>query len=269
MIPKDTLDLARKVRVHAIKMVNHTGASHIGSILSMADILAVLYGRVLNYRPNNPRWDGRDRFILSKGHASAGIYAVLAESGFIEFSDLKLFYKDGSHYSGHVSHIGIPGVELSTGSLGHGVSVAAGMVLAGKIDQKKHRVFTLISDGELNEGSTWEAILFAAHQRLEKLTVVIDRNRLQATKATEEVLTLEPLADKLRAFGWCVLEVNGHDHSELYSALQSNSDKPIIIIANTIKGKGVSFMENSIEWHYRTPIGELFEQAMKELGENC
>ena len=261
-----TQELARKVRIHAVKMVNKGGSSHIGSVLSIVDILAVLYGRVMQYRSNEPKWVNRDRFILSKGHAGAGVYAVLAECGFFNIAELDKHYQDGSIFSGHVSHKGVPGVELSTGSLGHGLPVASGMALAAKIDKKSHKIFVVMSDGELDEGSNWEAFMFAAHHGLNNLTAVIDRNKLQSMKTTEETLSLEPLRDKLIAFGWNVIEVDGHNHNELFSAIDSDTKKPKVIIANTIKGKGVSFMENEIAWHYRTPSGELFDQAMKDLG---
>jgi len=262
-----TQELARKVRIHAVKMVNKGGSSHIGSVLSIVDILAVLYGRVMQYRSNEPKWVNRDRFILSKGHAGAGVYAVLAECGFFNIAELDKHYQDGSIFSGHVSHKGVPGVELSTGSLGHGLPVASGMALAAKIDKKSHKIFVVMSDGELDEGSNWEAFMFASHHELNNLTAIIDRNKLQSMKTTEETLSLEPLRDKLIAFGWNVIEVDGHNHDELFSAIDSDTKKPKVIIANTIKGKGVSFMENEIAWHYRTPSGELFDQAMKELGE--
>ena len=262
-----TQELARKVRIHAVKMVNKGGSSHIGSVLSIVDILAVLYGRVMQYRSNEPKWVNRDRFILSKGHAGAGVYAVLAECGFFNIAELDKHYQDGSIFSGHVSHKGVPGVELSTGSLGHGLPVASGMALAAKIDKKSHKIFVVMSDGELDEGSNWEAFMFASHHELSNLTAIIDRNKLQSMKTTEETLSLEPLRDKLIAFGWNVIEVDGHNHDELFSAIDSDTKKPKVIIANTIKGKGVSFMENEIAWHYRTPSGELFDQAMKELGE--
>ena len=263
----ETQELARKVRIHAVKMVNKGGSSHIGSVLSVVDILAVLYGKVMQYRSNNPKWDGRDRFILSKGHAGAGVYAILAECGFFDIVELDKHYQDGSIFSGHVSHKGVPGVELSTGSLGHGLPVASGMALAAKIDKKTHKVFVVMSDGELDEGSNWEAFMFAAHHGLNNLIAVIDRNKLQSMRTTEETLSLEPLRDKLIAFGWNVIEVDGHDHDELFLAIDGDTKKPKVIIANTIKGKGVSFMENEIAWHYRTPNGELFDQAMKDLGE--
>lgn len=180
-------------------------------------------------------------------------------------SELEKHYQDGSVFSGHVSHKGVPGVELSTGSLGHGLPVGAGMALAGRLDKKAHRVFVIMSDGELDEGSNWEAFMFASHHKLNNLIAVIDRNKLQSMKSTEETLSLEPLEDKLRAFGWDVSDVDGHNHEDLFAALQKSTEGPKVIIANTIKGKGVSYMENQVAWHYQTPTNDLLEQAILEL----
>lgn len=263
--PYKSVDLAKNVRLHAVKMVNRGGSSHIGSVLSIADILAVLYSKVMSYRPDEPKWNNRDRFILSKGHAGAGVYAVLAESGFFDPKKLLDHYSDGSNFSGHISHRGIPGVELSTGSLGHGLPVAAGMAYAAKIDGKEHGIYVLMSDGELNEGSNWEALMFAAHHKLNQLTVIIDRNYLQSMKSTEETLALEPLEEKFKSFGWYVSVIDGHNHDQLTETLKQKHITPHIIIAETIKGKGVSYMENQVAWHYRTPTGELYEKAIKEL----
>ena len=249
-------------------MTNLGVSSHIASILSMADILAVLYGEVLRYKPEEPKWAGRDRFILSKGHAGAGVYATLAESGFFPVEKLQSHYQDGSDLSGHVSHKGIPGVEFSTGSLGHGLPVAAGMALAAKINNENNRAFVLLGDGECDEGSNWEAILFAAHHKLENLVAIVDRNMLQSIYSTEDTLSLEPFAEKWKAFGWNVVEVDGHNHEEILNACKAKSkveNKPLCIIASTIKGKGVSFMENNILWHYRSPQGSEYEAAMAEL----
>jgi transketolase len=262
----DTNNLAKKIRINSVKMVNAGGSSHIGSVLSIADILAVLYGTIMKFDVSNPKWIDRDRFILSKGHAGAGVYAALAEVGFFDISLLIQHCQNGSIMSGHVSHKGIPGVELSTGALGHGLPVGVGMAYAAKVDEKDHRVFVLMGDGELNEGSNWEAFMFAAHHGLNNLVAIIDRNRLQSMKTTEQTLALEPLAKKLDAFGWDVIELDGHDHKELeISLVKKNTSKPLIIVANTTKGKGVSFMENNVAWHYKTPTGELFEQAILEL----
>jgi transketolase len=261
-----TKDLALKIRKHAVRMTSTGGSAHIGSILSIADVLAVLYGSVLNYKADNPKWQGRDRFILSKGHAGAGVYAALAESGFMNIDKLKTHYQDGSDLSGHVSHKGIAGVEFSTGSLGHGLPVATGMALAAKINKDKHTVYVLMSDGECDEGSNWEAALFTPHHKLDNLVIIIDRNKLQSIHSTEDTLGLEPFADKWQAFGWNVVAVDGHNHKQLIDACNAKvKNKPLCIIANTVKGKGVSFMENQVLWHYRSPQGEEYEAAIKEL----
>jgi transketolase len=260
--------LANKIRVHAVNMTSSGGSSHVGSVLSIADILATLYGSILSVDSKNPLWKDRDRFILSKGHAGAGVYAALAESGFFPIEKLKSHYQDGSDLSGHVSHKGIPGVEFSTGSLGHGLAVGAGMALAGKINEKKHRVFTLMSDGECDEGSNWEAILFAAHHRLDNLVAIVDYNKLQSIKSISETLNLEPFAEKWRSFGWEVKEVSGHNTEELLNTLNRlpfKQGKPNCLIAHTVKGKGVSFMENNILWHYRSPQGEELKSALDAL----
>lgn len=259
-------ELAKKVRLHVLEMTNLGKSSHIGSIFSVVDILVVLYGKVLNYQINNPKYKKRDRFILSKGHAGAGIYAILAEIGFLDKNKLKTYYQNGSILSGHVSHKNIPGVELSTGSLGHGLSVATGMALAAKINEEEHKVFTVLSDGECDEGSNWEAILFAAHHKLDNLIAIIDRNKLQSIKATEKTISLEPFVDKWISFGWDVLEVDGHNYEDLLKAFNTKvKNKPLCIIANTIKGKGVSFMENEVVWHYRSPQGDEYDKAKIEL----
>ena len=261
-----TLKLAKKIRQHALNMTSLGKSSHIGSILSMADIVAVLYGDVLNVNSLNPEWKDRDRFILSKGHAGAGIYAALAEKNFFPVENLKQHYQNGSIFSGHVSHKGIPGIEFSTGSLGHGLPVAVGLAKSGKIGDKHHRIFCLMSDGECDEGSNWEGILFASHHQLNNLVAIIDHNKLQSLATVKETLNLEPFAEKWRAFGWEVIEVDGHSHSELKIALTYQAfDKPLCIIAHTIKGKGVSFMENSVLWHYRTAQGDELLAAKSEL----
>lgn len=260
--------MAARIRRHALRMTSSGGSSHIGSILSMADLVAVLYGAVLRVDPANPRWPDRDRFILSKGHAGAGVYAALAERGFLPRQQLATHYQDGSNLSGHVSHKGIPGVELSTGSLGHGLPVGAGMAYGGKLDGHAHRVFVLLSDGECDEGSNWEAILFAAHHRLDNLVAVVDYNKIQSLRPVENTLRLEPFADKWRSFGWSVVEADGHDHAQLLAAfakLPANVGRPTCMLAHTVKGKGVSFMEHSVLWHYRTARGEEFDAALKEL----
>jgi transketolase len=233
----------------------------------MADILAVLYGNVLRVRSGEPRWPDRDRFILSKGHGGAGVYAALAESGFFPVELLDRHYQDGSNFSGHVSHKGVPGVELSTGSLGHGLSVGCGMAYGGRLDGAPWRVVVLLSDGECDEGSIWEAILFAAHHRLDNLVAIVDYNKIQSLDTIANTLGLEPFAEKWSTFGWEVVEVDGHDHQSLEQALRRKSEgKPLCVLAHTIKGRGVSFMEDTVLWHYRTARGAEFEAAMLELG---
>jgi transketolase len=260
--------LAQKIRKHALRMTSLGKSSHIGSIFSMTDLVAVLYGEVLKVDPANPKWAERDRFILSKGHAGAGVYAALAEKGFFPIEKLDSHYQDGSDLSGHVSHKGIPGVEFSTGSLGHGLSVGTGMAYSAKLDESSHCVFVLMSDGECDEGSNWEAILFAAHHRLDNLITIIDYNKLQSIKTIAETLGLEPFADKWRSFGWAVQEIDGHDHLSIKKAclqIPFNTGKPSCIIAHTTKGKGVSFMENSVLWHYRSAQAEEYDNALQEL----
>ncbi|QDS99799.1 transketolase [Adhaeretor mobilis] len=265
--PQSTEDLANRIRRHVVEMTSRGGSSHVGSALSIADLLAVLYGQVMNVDPQNPDMPERDRFILSKGHAGAAVYATLAERGFFPVEKLKSHYQDGSDLSGHVSHKGVPGVEFSTGSLGHGLSVATGMALSAKLRGANHRVFAMLSDGECDEGSNWEAILFAAHHKLSNLTAIIDYNKIQSLASTQETLGLEPFTDKWRAFGWNVVELDGHDHEQITKSLQSSpvADQPTCLIAHTTKGKGISFMENSVLWHYRTARGEELEAALAEL----
>jgi len=262
-----TAELARRIRVHALRMTSVGGSSHIGAILSCADILATLYGGVMNVDPRNPESPSRDRLVLSKGHAGAGLYAALAERGFFAKEKLLTHYQDGSDLSGHVSHK-LPGVDVSTGSLGHGLSVAAGMAYSGELRGANHRVFCVLSDGECDEGSTWEAALFAGHHRLSNLVAIVDYNRIQGIAPTAEVINLDPFCDKWQAFGWEVREVDGHDCGALAAGLTATMltpGRPLCVIANTTKGKGVSFMENSILWHYRTARGDEFNAALAEL----
>lgn len=264
----DTEALALRLRRHVVRMCASGGSSHVGSGLSMADIIAVLYGAVLQVDPSDPRRPGRDRFILSKGHAGACVYAALAERGFMPLDVLKTHYRNGSVLSGHVNHKGVPGVEISTGSLGHGLGVGAGMAMQLRRTGEGGRVYVVLSDGECDEGSNWEAALFAAHQRLGGLCAVIDYNKLQSLASPEATIRLEPFADKWRAFGWAVREVDGHDHADLKAAFAEAAaeDRPTCVIAHTVKGRGVSFMENQVLWHYRTPAGEELAAALRELG---
>jgi transketolase len=261
-------ELARRIRIHALHMTSRGGSSHVGSVFSAADILAVLYGGFLRVRPTEPRWPDRDRFILSKGHAGAGVYAALAEAGFFSAEKLQTHYMNGSDLSGHVSHLNIPGVEMSTGSLGHGLSVGAGMAYGARLDGQRHRIVVLMSDGECDEGSNWEATLFAAHHALDNLVAIIDYNKIQSLKPVAETISLEPFADKWRAFGWSVAEVDGHDHLALRDILERSPfehGRPTCVIAHTTKGKGVSFMENTVLWHYRTARGDELSAALAEL----
>lgn len=263
--------LAWKIRRHGIEMTHLSGGSHIGAVLSVADIIAVLYADVLKYDPKNPKWDDRDRFILSKGHAGASIYATLAECGFFDIEELKTHYQNGSRLSGHVSHH-LPGVDFSTGSLGHGLSAATGMAYALKKDGKTSRAFVVLGDGECNEGSVWEAALFANHFRLNNLIAVVDHNRMQSLDYNENTLEIENFADKWKSFGWNVIEIDGNNHNELknaFKAAENEKIKPTVIIADTIKGKGISFMEMDILWHYRFPHdGWEYDTAVTELHKN-
>jgi len=258
--------IAKKIRILSLKMTSSGKSSHIGSIFSIADILAVLYNDFLNFDPNNCRKKDRDRFILSKGHAGAGVYSVLALKGFFPIENLKNHYQNGSLYSGHISHKGINGVEFSTGSLGHGLPVAVGLSIAAKINCAKYKIICLMSDGECDEGSNWESILLASHHNLDNLIVIIDKNNLQSIKTTSETLNLEPFIDKWNSFGWDTINIDGHDYQEIKNALNKETiKKPLCIIANTIKGKGVKFMENNILWHYRSAQGEEYIKALNEL----
>jgi transketolase len=260
--------LARKIRRHVLHMTSTGGSSHVGAAFSIADILALLYGQIMRHDPQRPRWPDRDRFILSKGHAGAAVYATLAECGYFPVQDLAHHYQDGSLLSGHVSHKGIPGVELSTGSLGHGLGVGAGMAKALQLASGASRVFVLLSDGECDEGTIWEAALFAQHHALENLIAIVDYNKIQSLAPVAETLALEPFRQKWESFNWTVVEADGHDHTDLARALgtlPAQAGRPTIIIAHTVKGKGVSFMENTVLWHYRTARGEEFDRALAEL----
>ncbi len=260
-------DLALAVRRDALRMVHRAKASHIGSALSIADIVAVLYGGVLRVDAVQPTWPLRDRFILSKGHACVAIYAALAARGFIAAENLLTYGQDHSMLMNHISHK-VPGVEFSTGSLGHGLPFGVGKALAAKLKHAEWRTFVLLSDGELGEGSNWEATLFAAHHELDNLIAIIDYNNLQSLTTVDKTLRVEPLAAKFSAFGWAVREVDGHDHEALMTALCEapwNPGKPSMLIARTTKGKGVSFMENRVEWHYRAPDDKQLDQALAEL----
>ena len=267
---QQTKKLANEIRRHAITMIAKAKASHIGSSFSMADILSVLYTVILRITPETVAEKTRDRLILSKGHGCAALYATLAAKGFFPLEWLDGFYQNGGKLLGHAT-FGIPGIEFSTGSLGHGLPVSCGFALAGKHDGLDYRVFTILSDGECDEGSNWEAALFAAQHKLDNLVAIIDYNKLQALGFTHDVIDLEPLAEKWGAFGWAVREVDGHDHSALASFLSQvpfATGKPSCLIAHTIKGKGVSFMENKLVWHSKAPDADELHRALTELGED-
>lgn len=259
--------LAKKIRAQSLKMVHDSNGSHIGSSLSYVDILSVLYTDIMNFDPDRPDYDLRDRFILSKGHACASLYACLALKGFFEIKKLENYGKNGEILMNHVSHK-VLGVEFSTGSLGHGLPFGVGIAKALKLKFKKPpKTYVLIGDGELAEGSNFEALLFGAHHNLDNLILIIDYNNLQSLTSVENTLNLKPLDEKFRSFGWNCFEIDGHNHSKIKEALLSvaSNSKPSVIIAKTIKGKGVSFMENRVEWHYKSPNEEQYLQALKEI----
>lgn len=267
----ETLHLTKKIRFKVIEMTHNSGAAHLGSALSCIDILAALYWHTMDIDPKNPEDSDRDRFILSKGHAAAALYSVLAYRGFFDLKLLETFSKDGSKLSEHPGLKCVPGVEASTGSLGHGLGMGVGMALAAKILKKKHFVYVVISDGECDEGSTWESALFAPAKKLDNLVVILDYNKWQATGRSNEVMSLSPLLKKWESFGWNTYEANGNDLHEMIEKLsmiksKTSNGKPSIIIANTIKGAGISFMEDDNNWHYRVPNAEELAKAKKELG---
>jgi transketolase len=260
--------VAQSLRAHAMRMVHKARASHLGSCLSMADILACLYWQVMKIDPANPALPDRDRFILSKGHGAAILYAALAERGFFPVEELDSYCQNGARLQGHATTC-VPGVELSSGSLGHGLPVGCGIALARKRSGLPGRTFVLLSDGELDEGSNWEAFLFAPQHRLGNLVAIIDYNKIQSFGRTKDVLDLDPLADKLRAFRWDVREVDGNNMQQLCETFKSmpvDADCPIVVIAHTIKGKGISFMEDQLIWHYKSPSDEQLAVALAELG---
>ncbi len=260
--------LAKRIRQNVLQMTHDARSSHVGTSLSMADLLAVLYGGILRVRPEEPDWPARDRFILSKGHGCAGLYAALAERGFFPRAWLENFYQNGSRLAGHATHHGVPGVEVSTGSLGHGLPMACGMAVAGKRGGEDYRVFALLSDGECDEGSVWEAALFASHHKLDHLTVIVDYNKIQSLGAVKDILSLDPFIAKWEAFGWSAREIDGHDTDKIEKAFKEmpfKEGKPSCLIAHTLKGKGVGFMENALLWHYRSPDVEELRRALKEL----
>lgn len=257
---------AKWVRKTVLKMIYLAGSGHPGGSLSEVEILCTLYYDILNIYPNKPNDKNRDRFVLSKGHCCPSLYAILADKGYFQIEHLKTLRKFKSILQGHPSIV-TPGIDSVSGSLGNGLSVGAGMAIAGKKEKRSFKVYVLLGDGELQEGSNWEAAMFAAHHKLDNLVAIVDYNKLQINGFVSNIIRIDPLADKWKAFGWNVIEVNGHDIEQLDSAFKKtfNNNKPIVIIAHTIKGKGVSYMENNFKWHGGAPDSLQMEVAMKEL----
>lgn len=267
-------DISKEIRKNILIMINSAGSGHPGGSLSSADIMTVLFFECLKHYPEwdkSPEWQNRDRFVLSKGHASPVLYATLAEAGYFSKDEITTFRHLGSRLQGHPSFGHLPGVEVSTGSLGQGLSMACGIALGLKLDKKTPRVYALVGDGESQEGQIWEASMAAAHYKLGNLTAIIDRNYLQIDGNTENIMSLDPYTKKWEAFGWQVIEIDGHNHQEIYDALHKSIElgeknhAPVAIVANTVKGKGVSFMENKASWHGKAPNKEELEAALKEL----
>lgn len=259
-------ELSRHIRLIILDLIHKTRSPHIGSSLSIVEVLVALYFKILNISPKDPFNENRDRFILSKGHACPALYAVLSKKGFLTKKELNRFATNEGMLEQHPSLDLKHGIETTTGSLGHGLSIGAGMALSGKIDGKKYKVYVSLSDGELNEGSTWEAIMFAGHHKLNNLITLVDCNKIQALGFTKDILNLNPIGNKWKDFNWDVQEVKGHDFKQIFKSLSSlNTNKPNAIILHTIKGKGISFMQNKLLWHYRAPDDKEYALAKKEL----
>lgn len=257
---------AAKVRIHALDAINYAHSGHIGGSLSVTDLLTTLYFHEMRVNVKDPKWAERDRFVLSKGHCTPALYGVLAEKGFFPVEDLKTFRNINSYLSGH-AEIHVPGVDMSTGSLGQGLSVATGMALSGKMDKKDYRVYAIMGDGEIEEGQIWEAAMAAAHYKLDNLTAIVDNNNLQIDGAITDVMPAYPIDEKFEAFGWNVIVIDGHDFEQIADALEkakSTKGKPTAIVAKTVKGKGVSFMENQVGWHGKAPSQEEHDKAVAE-----
>lgn len=257
------------IRSHIIKMLAEAGSGHPGGSLSAVEIVTALYFHVMNIKPEEPYWPDRDRFVLSKGHAAPVLYAALAEKGFFPVEELWKLRKTGAMLQGHPDMKGTPGVEISTGSLGQGLSAANGMALAARLDGRKSRIYVLLGDGEVEEGQVWEAAMAAAYYKLDNLMAFVDHNHLQIDGHVEEVMSPEPLKNKFNAFGWHVVEIDGHNLEEIIQAVETAKGikgKPTVAIAETVKGKGVSFMENQVDWHGKAPSREQMKKALEELG---
>ena len=266
---KNLMRIANDIRVSIIESVYSAGCGHPGGSLSIADIITYLYFKELNVDPENPKMEARDRFVLSKGHTAPALYAALAERGFFAKEELKTLRKTASRLQGHPDMKGIPGVDMSTGSLGLGISAACGMALSGKVDGKDYRVYTILGDGESEEGQVWEAAMFAAHYKLDNLVAVLDWNGLQIDGTITEVMNPTPHDEKFRAFGWHVISIDAHNFDEIEAAFleaKTVKGKPTVIIAKSTKGKGVSYMENACEWHGQAPKEDLYKVAMADLG---
>jgi transketolase len=260
--------MAKKLRRHVITMIATSGSGHPGGSLSAADIITALYFKALRHDPENPQWSDRDRFILSKGHAAPVLYAALAETGYFPVAELATLRKLDSRLQGHTDRKFTPGVEMSAGSLGMGLSFAIGVALAARLDSKTYRTYVLLSDGECEEGQTWEAALSAAHFKLDNITATVDYNGIQLSGRTCDIMNLEPFIRKWQAFGWHTIDIDGHDIDQILSAYQRAEkfrNKPTVVVARTIKGKGVSFMENNVAFHGKAPTREEAERALKEL----
>jgi transketolase len=261
-------EMAKRLRRHVITMIATAGSGHPGGSLSAADIVTALYFKVLRHNPQNPQWQNRDRFILSKGHAAPILYAALAESGYFPVAELATLRKLGSRLQGHTDRNLTPGVEMSAGSLGMGLSFAIGIALAARLEHRDYKIYALLSDGECDEGQTWEAALSAAHFKIDNLVAIVDCNQIQLSGWTRDIMNLEPLNQKWQAFGWRTLDIDGHDLNQILTAFQEAKKikgKPTVIIARTVKGKGVSFMENNVAFHGKAPPPEEAERALKEL----
>ena len=259
----------KEIRRDIIKMIGDAGGGHPGGALSSVEIVTSLYFGVMQIKPEEPKWPERDRFILSKGHASAVLYAALAEKGYFPVEKLRTFRRPWGKLGGHPDMNKVPGVDMTTGSLGQGLSIAVGLAIAAKYDKRDSRMYVVLGDGEIQEGQIWEAAMSAAHYKLDNITAFVDRNGLQIDGHTEEVMGVEPLIDKWKGFGWHVITIDGHNIGQILTAVEEAKQikgKPTMIIAKTIKGKGVSFMEGKAEWHGKAPSGQLYLQAKKELG---
>jgi len=260
---------AREARGWVLRMIHEAGSGHPGGSLSLVEVLVTLYSRVMRHDPDNPLWPDRDRLVLSKGHGCPILYTILAMNGYFDKEELLTLRKLGSRLQGHPSMNKTPGIDMSTGSLGQGLSAAIGMAIGARLDRRDYRTYCILGDGEIQEGQVWEAAMAASHYKVDNLCAVLDRNKLQIDGHTETIMSVDPVAPKFQAFGWNTIEVNGHDFKELLRAFKdaaSVKGRPSIIIANTVKGKGVSFMEGSVKFHGKAPCDEELEQALKEVG---